>query len=104
MWKHPLQPRPPQSVLPYPWDEFSAWQMPIGAKVIFKPSETKGIYLSNMETPSITGVFVGYEFAPGYKWDGTFKIWAFGDFVGIDLSSDARVFGLRLRTPTRFAS
>ena len=32
-------------------DEFHGWRLPFGAKVMFKPSDTKGVDLTKMESP-----------------------------------------------------
>ncbi|MFM7982024.1 MAG: hypothetical protein ACKPKO_22165, partial [Candidatus Fonsibacter sp.] len=37
-----------------------------GAKVVFKPSDTKSDSTAKMEPTSLTGVFAGYELASGY--------------------------------------
>ena len=43
--------------------------VPIGPKVIFKPSETKQDSPSKMEPTAITGVFAEFELALGCKME-----------------------------------
>ena len=74
-----------------PWEKthgepLSGKLIPLGAKVIIKPSETKGDSTSKMEPTSITGVFVGYELASGCRWSGTYMVWSLEEFADIDLS------------------
>ena len=60
-----------------PWyrthgDEFTGERLPFGCKVIIKPAETKNVDKSQMEEPTITGIFAGYEITPGYGWSGAY--------------------------------
>ncbi|MFM7985196.1 MAG: hypothetical protein ACKPKO_38350, partial [Candidatus Fonsibacter sp.] len=44
--------------------------VPFGAKVVFKPSDTKSDSTTKVEPTSLTGVFAGYELASGYRSGG----------------------------------
>ncbi|MFM7990295.1 MAG: hypothetical protein ACKPKO_64370, partial [Candidatus Fonsibacter sp.] len=63
-----------------PWEmthgePFYGKLIPFGAKVVFKPSDTKSDSTSTMEPTSLTGVFVGYEMMSGYRWSGIYVVW-----------------------------
>ena len=64
-----------------PWEKTHGEQLmikliPFGAKVIIKPSETKGDPTSVLEPTTITGVFAGYELAAGCRWSGICMVWS----------------------------
>ena len=62
--------------------------IPFGAAVIFKPSPTKG----HVDKPLPTGqqgIFLGYRFAPGGRWNGEYLVENLEYFAGLDFSSDA---------------
>ena len=80
-------------------DEFDGALIPFGAKVIFRPAETKGVEKSKFEEPTITGIFAGYELAPGYKWSGTYRVWALDDFAGESLAADVKLTKAKFRDP-----
>jgi len=89
-----------------PWykthgDEFHGERIPFGAKVIFKPAETKDVGRSKFEPTSRIGVFAGYELAPGYTWSGTYLIWYLSDFAGADLSADMKLKDIKFQRPHR---
>ena len=72
------------------WDNthnsiFHGQLIPIGAKVILKPAETKQDGTSKMEPTSLTGIFAGYEMAPGCKWSGVCMVWTLAAFADINL-------------------
>ena len=73
--------------------------IPLGAKVIIKPSETKSDSTSNMEPTSITGVFAGYELSSGCRWSGIYMVFFLEEFVGIDLSSKSSLLARKQRRP-----
>ena len=81
--------------------EFEGPLVPFGAKVIFRPADTKSISKTKFEEPTVTGVFAGYELTPGYNWSGTFLVWALDDFAGEDLSTDAYINSPQVRHPHR---
>ena len=83
-------------------DRQSAWEkthglffhgqlIPIGANVVFKPAETKQDGTSKMEPTSLTGIFAGYEMAPGCKWSGIYMVWTLEEFADMDLSTKSSI-------------
>ena len=44
-------------------------------QVIFQPVETKKDSTSKLEPTSMTGVFAGYDMAPGCRWNGIYMVW-----------------------------
>ncbi len=87
-----------------PWakkqgEPFYGKLIPIGAKVIVKPSDSKGASTSKMEPTSIAGVFAGYELVCGCRLDGINMVWPFEEFVGMDLSSKSSVPAMKPSTP-----
>ena len=69
-----------------PWEithgnSFPGTLIPLGAKVILKPAETKQEGTSKMEPSAFTGIFVGYELRPGCKWSGIGMVWPLDDFA-----------------------
>ena len=72
---------------------------PLGAKVIIKPSETKGDSTSNMEPTSISRVFAGCELASGCRWSGIYMVWSLEEFADIDLSSKSYMLARKQRQP-----
>ena len=82
----------------YYYDRASPWALthgssctghliPFGAKVIFKPAETKQEGTSKMEPSAITGILAGYELFPGCKWIGIYMVGPLKDFADFDLST-----------------
>ena len=64
--------------------EFTGPKIPFGARVLFKPSETRpGDVPGKWEPDSVEGVFAGYEMSPGYHWSKRFFVWAITDFDGL---------------------
>ena len=56
--------------------------IPFGAAVIFKPSPTKG----HVDKPLPTGqqgIFWGYRFAPGGRWNGEYLVENLEYFAGL---------------------
>ena len=79
---------------PSPWyhthgSEFHGQRIPFGARITYRPAETKGIEPSKMECPNRTGIFAGYHLKPGYSWSGEYLIWDLDDFIGVNLAADA---------------
>jgi len=57
--------------------------IPFGAAAIFKPSPTKG----HVDKPLPTGqqgIFLGYRFAPGGRWNGEYLVENLEYFAGLD--------------------
>ena len=52
-----------------------------------------------MEPTSLTGVFAGYEMAPGCKWSGIYMVWTLEEFADMDLSTKSSVLSRRSRRP-----
>ncbi|MFM7980063.1 MAG: hypothetical protein ACKPKO_12180, partial [Candidatus Fonsibacter sp.] len=74
-----------------PWElthgePFYGKLIPFGAKVVLEPSDTKSESTTKMEPTSLTGVFVGYELASGYRWSGIYIVWSLDEFIYTDLS------------------
>ena len=73
--------------------------IPIGAKVIFKPAETKQEGTSKMEPSAITGIYAGYELNPGCRWSGIYMVWSLDDFVDIGLLTKGSTLSRKMRRP-----
>ncbi|MFM7987357.1 MAG: hypothetical protein ACKPKO_49395, partial [Candidatus Fonsibacter sp.] len=87
-----------------PWERthgeaFSGKLIPLGAKVMLKPANTKSDSTSEMEPTSMTGVFVGYELMTGYRWSGIYVVWALDDFAHMDVSTKSSALSRRMRRP-----
>ena len=87
-----------------PWEKtheapFPGKLIPIGSKVIFKPSAAKQDSPSKMEPAAITGIFAGYELTPGCKWSGMYMVWSLEDFAEMDLSTKSSSLSRRYRRP-----
>ena len=87
-----------------PWEKmhgepFYGKFIPLGAKAIIKPSETKGDSTSKMEPTSMAGVFAGYELSSGCRWSGIYMVWSLEEFVDIDLSSKSSLLARNQRKP-----
>eukprot|EP00974_Lingulodinium_polyedra_P068505 6634725-Lingulodinium_polyedra.AAC.1 len=48
--------------------DFEAKLIPLGAQVIFRPSEPQGARFHKFEPADVSGVFLGYELKDGYRW------------------------------------
>ncbi len=79
--------------------EFPGLRLPLGCKVSFKPSPTKGEDSGKWDEMSDTGVFAGYRLHSGYKWKGEFLVWGLEEFVHADLSKKARNVHQKLGKP-----
>ena len=87
-----------------PWEKthdspFMGQLIPIGAKVIVKPAETRQEGTSDMEPTSLTGVFAGYEMAPGCKSSGIYMVWTFEEFADMYFSIKSPILSRRARRP-----
>ena len=78
--------------------EFEGLRIPVGAKVVYKPSSTK-FHTKKWEPPSSIGVFAGYKIRRGYEWKGEFLVWDLDDFVGADLHMGSHGFSTKLANP-----
>ena len=64
--------------------EFLGTKIPFGARVTFKPSETRpGDAPGKWEEDCLEGIFAGYEMSPGYVWSKRYLVWAVTDFDGL---------------------
>ena len=79
-------------------EPFEGKRIPFGAKVIYRPADTKdiSIHKNKMEPTGSIGVFAGYEISPGYSWDGIYLVWDLSDFAEVDLSANAKVTSLKI--------
>ena len=82
--------------------EFNGLKIPFGARVWFKPSDTRpGDVPGKWEPDALEGVFGGYEMAPGYAWSKRYLVWAVSDFDGLKLRKNIRAEEFPLREPFR---
>ncbi|MFM7990374.1 MAG: hypothetical protein ACKPKO_64765, partial [Candidatus Fonsibacter sp.] len=70
-----------------------------GAKVVFKPSDTKSDSTTKMEPTSLTGVLAGYVLALGYRWSSIYVVWSLDEFIHTDLSMKESGLSRRHRKP-----
>ena len=64
--------------------EFDGIKIPFGARVYFKPSETRpGDVPGKWEPDSLGGIFAGYDMAPGYTGFRRYLAWGLTDFNGL---------------------
>ena len=78
--------------------EFTGMKIPFGARVWFKPSDTRpGDVPGKWEPDALEGVFAGYDIAPGYTWTKRYLVWSLTDFDGLPLRKNI-VAGRRVRT------
>ena len=92
-------------------DEGSAWQkmhqekfkgpmIPLGAKVIFKPSEARRREQDTKFDPKgLYGVFAGYVIEAGNKWSRRMLVWNLHDFKKVKLAFDCEEIPLSLQRP-----
>ena len=65
--------------------EFGGIKIPFGARVYFKPPETRpNDVLGKWEPDSLGGIFAGYDMAPGYTWSRRYWVWSLTDFDGLN--------------------
>ena len=80
--------------------EFTGPKVPFGARVWFKPSETRlGDVPGKWEPDSLEGVFAGYLLSPGYQWTKQFLVWAVTDFDGLEPRKGIRAEDFPVREP-----
>eukprot|EP00974_Lingulodinium_polyedra_P123310 11186282-Lingulodinium_polyedra.AAC.1 len=53
--------------------------IPFGARAIFHPNEAQGASYHKFDTPGVPGVFAGYVFKDGYRWDKKYIVWDLRD-------------------------
>ena len=89
-----------------PWENthealfFPGKLIPLGSKVIFKPSETKQGSPSKMEPAAVTGIFAGYGLAPGCKWNGIYMVWSLDYFCGNGLVNQGFLVVEKVSSPS----
>ena len=73
--------------------------IPIGAKVIIKPSETKRVSTLKMEPTAMTVAFAGYELASGCRWSGIYMVWSLEESTSMDFSGKSSMLSRKQRKP-----
>ena len=78
-----------------PWNkthkkgEFTGLKIPFGARVLFKPSDTRpGDVPGKWEPDGVDGIFAGYDMTPGYHWSKRYLVWSLTDFDGLALKKN----------------
>ena len=80
-------------------DRFSGKAIPFGAKVFFKPTETREpTYGGKFDPKGIPGIFAGYVIGSGHTWSRKYRVWDLADFGSANLGMNAKVPGF-LRKP-----
>ena len=73
-------------------EDFKGKAIPFGAKVFFKPTDTRDkTYAGKFDPKGISGVFAGYVITTGQQWSRKYKVWDMAEFAGVNLSMDAAV-------------
>ena len=92
-------------------DEGSAWQkmhkekfkgpmIPLGAKVIFKPSDARWREQDTKFDPKgLYGVFAGYVIEAGNKWSRRMLVWNLHDFKKVNLAFNCEKVPMLLQRP-----
>ena len=71
-------------------DDFKGKAIPFGAKVFFKPTDTREkTYGHKFDPKGIPGVFAGYVVTTGQSWSR--RVWDMKEFANVNLSMDAAV-------------
>ena len=80
--------------------EFAGARIPFGAKVWFKPSETRPDDVpGKWEPDSLEGVLAGYLMAPGYTWTKQYPVWRVTDSDGLSLHKGVAAADFIVREP-----
>ena len=73
-------------------EDFKGKAIPFGAKVFFKPTDTREkTYAGKFDPKGIPGVFAGYVITTGQQWSRKYRVWDMAEFAGVNLSMDAAV-------------
>ena len=73
-------------------DDFKGKAIPFGAKVFFKPTDTRGkTYGHKFDPKGIPAIFAGYVVATGRSWSRKYRVWDMKEFANVNLSMDAAV-------------
>ena len=73
-------------------DDFKGKAIPFGAKVFFKPTDTRDkTYNHKFDPKGIPGVFAGYVVTTGQNWSRKYRVWDMKEFANVNLSMDAAV-------------
>ena len=92
-------------------DEGSAWmkmhkekfkgpKIPLGAKVIFKPSDARERDQdSKCDPKGLYGIFAGYVIESGNKWSRRMLVWNLQDFAKVNLAFDCEKVPMSLQRP-----
>ena len=73
-------------------DDFKGKAIPFGAKVFFKPMDTRDkTYSHKFDPKGIPGVFAGYVVTTGQSWSRKYRVWDMKEFANVNLSMDAAV-------------
>ena len=73
--------------------EFKGQYIPFGAAVGYIPPEER-VKTSKLDPRMRIGIFVGYRLKPGAFWKDEYLVLDLEIFNGVDLSIDAKSFGL----------
>ena len=73
-------------------DDFKGKAIPFGAKVFFKPTETRDkTYGHKFDPNGIPGIFAGYIVTTGQNWWRKYRVWDVKEFASVTLSMGASV-------------
>ena len=80
--------------------EFEGMRIPFGARVLFKPSETRpGDVPGKWEPDALEGILAGYDMAPGYTWTRRYLVWSLTDFDNMTLRKNIVAEEFPVREP-----
>ena len=73
-------------------DDFKGKAIPFGAKVFFKPTDTRDkTYDHKFDPKGIPGIFAGCVVTTGQSWSRKCRVWDMKEFANVNLSMDAAV-------------
>ena len=73
-------------------EDFKGKAIPFGAKVYFKPTDTREkTYSHKFDPKGIPGIFAGYVITVGQGWSRKYRVWDMKEFANANLSNDAAV-------------
>ena len=73
-------------------EDFKGKAIPFGAKVYFKPTDTREkSYSHKFDPKGIPGIFAGYTITVGQGWSRKYRVWDMKEFTNANLSNDAAV-------------
>ena len=81
-------------------EHFKGPKIPLGAKVIFKPSDARDrAQKSKFDPKGMYGVFAGYVIESGNKWSRKMYVWDLHDFSKANLAFDCEKVPMSLQRP-----